>query len=139
MHLQLVEDLQWFGMHVPMGARVEARDELMDWCTGVVVGERRDAGAVRRYVRVRFDGWGPGFDEWVRVVPEKVDPGDGAEGAAEAAMVRVQSAGVDQQQLAPLGPPAGASASGKRKAKRRRVDVPGRGVVGVPSRLKLSW
>jgi hypothetical protein len=32
-----------------------------------VVGESRPAGAARTWIKVAFEGWGPDFDEWLRV------------------------------------------------------------------------
>ena len=68
------EELAWFASAVPLGSVVEARDTEEDWCVAVVVGESRDAGVLRRYVRVHYAGWDTTADDWISVADGRVMP-----------------------------------------------------------------
>jgi hypothetical protein len=63
----LHSDLVWFAKHCPVGSNIEGLDREGSWCRGVVVGEARNAGQERVWVKVAFAGWGSEFDEWIRV------------------------------------------------------------------------
>ena len=69
-------DIRAFLSAVPLGTVVEARDASGQWYVAVVVADARDAGTLRRYVRVRYAGWDSCVDDWtsVEAVPPTVVP-----------------------------------------------------------------
>lgn len=70
----VANDLTWFAAHVPLGTLVDARDVDQVWCIAVVMAESRDAGVLRRFVRVRYAGWDSVADEWLSTVEGRIAP-----------------------------------------------------------------
>ena len=135
LHSQFVSDLAWFGSVVPLGGHVEARDELGDWCRGIVVGEKRDAGATRRHVRVRFEGWGSGYDEWVAVAPLQTE--EDFYGEAQFGIGGGLSANLEGEVDGGSGTGIGSGSSPGPKVKRRRVEG-GSGPIPMPRVIPLQ-
>jgi hypothetical protein len=70
----LDDDLAYFASRVPLGTVVDARDVDDAWCLGVVVGEARDAGVLRRFLRVHYCGWDATTDDWISVADSRIAP-----------------------------------------------------------------
>jgi hypothetical protein len=59
---------------VPLGAVVDACDVDGHWCVAVVVAEARDAGVLRRHLKVHYAGWDVTTADWVSVADGRILP-----------------------------------------------------------------
>ena len=60
-------DVRSFLAEVPLGTVVEARDTSGQWYVAIIIADSRDAGTLRRYLRVRYAGWDSAVDDWASV------------------------------------------------------------------------
>lgn len=70
----LEDDLTFFASRVPLGTVVDARDLDDVWCLAVVVAEARDAGALRRFLRIHYAGWDAVTEDWASVADGRIAP-----------------------------------------------------------------
>ena len=54
------------------GARVMAQDKEGDWWKGVVSAVGGSGGNKAGQVRVKFDGWGAKYDEWIAIASTRI-------------------------------------------------------------------
>jgi hypothetical protein len=71
---EVADDLSWFASYVPLGTLVNVESVNGHWTIAIVCGDSRDAGVLRRFVRVHYCGWDTAVDDWISVLGGKISP-----------------------------------------------------------------